>query len=346
MRDASRRNQARPGRFANIKSGQAVPILSAEAIFDLVFPGHASLAQTYAEYVCGALGDNEHMPGMPAFLKEDMPGMAQFFKLRRQREALLQRMDYTHDDLRADFCSFIKEFIFDYAQAQKVDPSLLDEAEAQINDKTVTEFAAILQYPRLDGNQDDPLQVLANLPFRILLTTSPYRFLEAALVNAGKTPRTIMIRWCQDLRNLEKASIPEVPEGRDPKDFPLVCHLFGLDTNSSSLVLTEDDYLNFLRDVSLARGDDKRDSVPSDVRKALSSDLLILGFSLKSWAFRVLYAGLIKSEDSGRGNRGICVQLPPNEDERDYLHDYLQREALFDVDWNDLSQYVRDLPKP
>ena len=45
---------------------------------------------------------------------------------------------------------------------------------------TVTGFAGVLGYPRFHRDPKDPLQVLANLPFRVLLTTSPYTFLEAA----------------------------------------------------------------------------------------------------------------------------------------------------------------------
>jgi hypothetical protein len=207
----------------------------------------------------------------------------------------------------------------------------------------VTGFARLLGYPRFDRGPDDPLQVLANLPFRVLLTTSPYTFLEAALVKAGKTPRSTMIRWRQDLRDLIDPGIPEIPAGKEPQDVPLVCHLFGLETCSSSLVLIEDDYLEFLVDVNLGRGDDKRDSVPAQVRKALSGDLLVLGFSLNSWAFRALYAGLIKSDDARAEKRGICVQLPPSEAEKAYLYDYLQREARFEVAWQTLDEYAAGL---
>lgn len=105
----------------------------------------------------------------------------------------------------------------------------------QITSTTVTEFALLLGYPRFDRGLDDPLQVLANLPFRVFLTTSPFTFLEAALEKAGKTPRTTVIRWRQSLRDLIDATIDEVPAGRDGRDFPLVCHLFGLDSYSNSL---------------------------------------------------------------------------------------------------------------
>lgn len=330
MRDLRQSKQTRPGLAESIKSGLAVPIISDEAIFDLVLPGHPSLAQEYARYA-----------GYPLSDPENLPRVARFYKLSRQKQAQADNGDFTANDLRADFSDFVKNFLYAQAEAAGADADLLAEAEAQYAATTVTGFAALLGYPRFDGGADDPLQVLANLPFRVLLTTSPYTFLEAALIKAGKTPRTTVIRWRQDLRDLIDAAIPEVPAGKEAKDFPLVCHLFGLETYSSSLVLTEDDYLEFLVDVNLARGDDKRDSVPAPVRKALSGDLLVLGFSLNSWAFRALYAGLIKSDDARLEKRGICVQLPPSEAEQAYLHDYLQREARFEAIWQPLDEYAR-----
>lgn len=332
MRDLRQQHQPRPGLIESIKSGLAVPILSDEAIFDLVLPGHPPLARAYAEDTRYPLDD-----------QDNLPRITKFYKLSRQKAALSEGRDYTYNDLRADFFAFAKNFIYDHAQKLGAGAHILEEAEAKYTSTTVTEFARLLGYPNFNRGAEDPLQVLANLPFRVLLTTSPYTFLEAALVKAGKTPRTTVIRWRQDLRDLIDPRIPAAPADREPKDFPLVCHLFGLESYSNSLVLTEDDYLEFLVDVNLKRGVEGSDSVPSQVRKALSGDLLVLGFSLNSWAFRALYAGLIKSDDTRAEKRGICVQLPPSEAEKTYLHDYLQREARFEVVWSDLGEYAQGL---
>jgi hypothetical protein len=332
MKDLRLIRQNRPGLAKSIKDGLAVPILSDEAIFDLILPGHPSLAEAYAEYA-----------GYPLDDRDNLPRIAKFCKLNLQRKAVQTGGDFTHNDLRADFCDFIKNFIYAQAEAHGADADLLAGAEESFSTTTVTGFARLLGYPSFDRGPDDPLQVLANLSFRVLLTTSPYTFLEAALTKAGKTPRSTVIRWRQDLRDLIDPRVPDVPAGREPGDFPLVCHLFGLESHSSSLVLTEDDYLEFLVDVNLRRGDEGTDSVPAQVRKALSGDLLVLGFSLNSWAFRALYTGLIKSDDARAEKRGICVQLPPSEAEKAYLHDYLQREARFEVDWRTLSDYAAGL---
>lgn len=331
MRDLRQQGRTRPGLEESIKSGLAVPILSDEAILDLVLEDHPSIAQAYATYAKYPFED-----------RDNLPRIAKYYKLSRQTEAERDGGDFTHNDLRADYVDFVKSFIDDQAEQHGAEAAVLAEAWAQVRDKTVTEFAGLLGYPRFDRSRQDPLQVLANLPFRVILTTSPYTFVEAALVKARKTPQTTMIRWRQDLRDLID---PRGPELHQPDDqHPLVCHLFGLESPSSSLVLTEDDYLEFLVDVNLGRGDDKRDSVPAEVRKALSGELLVLGFSLNSWSFRALYAGLIKSDDARVEKRGICVQLPPSQAEQAYLNDYLQREARFTVVWQTLSEYAAGLP--
>jgi hypothetical protein len=76
------------------------------------------------------------------------------------------------------------------------------------------------------------------------------------------------------------------------------------------------------------QNDESADFVPALVRKTFSNDLIVLGFSLDSWAFRVIYAGLIKR--SGKAEeRGVCeIQLPDSPKERSFLDDYLQREAI------------------
>ena len=68
--------------------------------------------------------------------------------------------------------------------------------------------------------------------------------------------------------------------GQPSKEQPLVYHLHGFDQYPESLVLTEDDYLEFLVAISSDKGRNT-DPVPKPVREALvESSLLLLGHSL------------------------------------------------------------------
>jgi hypothetical protein len=172
-----------------------------------------------------------------------------------------------------------------------------------------------------------------------VLTTSPFTFIEDAFRKAGKVPRTEVCRWTKDLRNSIATTIDDryQPNAREP----LVYHLLGLDRYVDSLVLSEDDYLDYLGNLCQGQGNHAADYVPALVRGALSDDLILLGFRLDSWAFRVLYAGLIKR--SGKAaDRGVCeIQLPDSEEERAYLQDYIEREAKFQVFWGTLEEYAQ-----
>ena len=119
--------------------------------------------------------------------------------------------------------------------------------------------------------------------------------------------------------------------------------VLGLDRYADSLVLTEDDFLEYLVNVCQGQGNHATDVVPALVRKALADDLVVLGFSLDSWAFRVLYAGLVKP-NARQDERGVCnIILPDHPDERAFLEDYMAREAKFEVFWGDVAAYAEKL---
>ena len=67
-----------------------------------------------------------------------------------------------------------------------------------------------------------------------------------------------------------------------------------------SLALTEDDHLELLVSLAQNRGKEGADRLPAVVRGALFDNVLLLGFTLGSWAFRVLYYGLIRNTRPGR----------------------------------------------
>ncbi len=141
------------------------------------------------------------------------------------------------------------------------------------------------------------------MPFKTLLTTSPFTFLEDALRRAGKDPRTEVCRWTNDA------------DRHHPYDHRR--HAIGPTTTSRSSTICWAWTATWTRWCSprttswttwatsaRARDYQSADYVPALVRKTFSNDLIVLGFSLDSWAFRVIYAGLIKrsgkAKDRGR----------------------------------------------
>lgn len=305
-----------------IKAGRVVPVLSDDAIIELVLGSFAELVKGYAR--------------LAQYPMPDQDNLVKVAKYRQLQEGLPDRA------LKSDYLNWIKNHIYYSAQEQGIDAELLAEAEAEVDDLTVSAFANRLGYPRFDGGPADPLLMVASLPARVYLTTSPTTFLEDALRRAGREPRTELCRWHRTLDGIDSAIDASYrPTAREP----LVYHLHGLDAYPDSLVLTEDDHLEFLVNICQNQGNNATDRVHALVRQALLDDLILLGYSLSGWAFRGIYAGLIRT--GGRpDDRGVCaLQLVPADEERQYLEDYVRREAKFDVFWGDLEQYAAELRK-
>jgi hypothetical protein len=284
-----------------------------------VLGGHDAVCAGYAGYIEYPLPDSM-----------DLRQMAKFNSITHDLDAW---------ELKSDYLNFVKNHLYALAAEAGVSEERLAEAEEQVDDLTVTEFAGLLNLPHFGDGQTDPLLILAGLPLPIFLTTSPYGFLARALERAGKSPRSEICRWHPGLD-----SEPSVFDGNYQPSVhePLVYHLHGLDTRPDSLVLTEDDYLEFLVGVAQQQGKDT-DRIASVIRQAMfDSALVLLGYNLPDWAFRVLFWGLIKPATSE--NKGIfTLQLEPSEVEKKYLQEYLKREAQFEVFWGDIHAYAQEL---
>jgi hypothetical protein len=303
-----------------IKAGKVVPIISHVVDHNLVLGGHAPLVEAYANYVRYPLAD-----------KYNLPQIAQFKGVT----------DESVSDawaLKTDYLNFIKNRLFDLAEADGISKEALAEVEEAFDDVIFSEFSERLGYPRFDDGQANPLLILAEFPLPIYLTTSCHNFMEVALKRAGKQPRTEICRWHKGLE-----SIPSVFETdyQPSKEAPLVYHLHGFDAYPDSLVLTENDYLEFLVATSqeMGRG---TDPIPKRVRQAMAdSSLILLGYSLQSWDFKVLFWGLIKPRPLQ--HTSVSIQLVPSEEEKSYLQEYLRREAKFEVYWGEIQQFVQEL---
>ncbi len=149
---------------------------------------------------------------------------------------------------------------------------------------------------------EDPYRILARLPFPLFLTTNYDSFLYRALEQIKeKKPRQDICRWKDDLR--EKPSAFDPPYERHVAK-PVVFHVYGHTGQPESLVLTEDDYLDFLE--TLARDPSV---IPAPVGAAKNTALLFLGYRLRDLDFRVLLRFLNLKQSEERKKIHLCVQL-------------------------------------
>jgi hypothetical protein len=193
---------------------------------------------------------------------------------------------------------------------------------------------------------DEPHGVLADLPLPMYMTTNYDDFMVRALKSRHKDPKQELCRWNKYVR--EQPSIFESESGFDPTPAnPVVFHLHGHKGVPESLVLTEDDYLDFL--VNISRD---KDLLPPRIQKALAgTSLLFIGYGLADWSFRVLYRGLAMSTESSLRRISVTVQLPPrptNATEslqpqmQDYLDEYFNRMDVR-VYWGEAREFAAEL---
>jgi hypothetical protein len=135
--------------------------------------------------------------------------------------------------------------------------------------------------------RDEPHHVLAQLPLPLYLTTNYDDFMVQALRSLTPVPRAPRREYCRWHEGLEDEST--VFEGGfvpDPAN-PLVFHLHG-HTRPESLVLTEDDYIQFLTRIG-----NVQTLLPQPVRQAIRTNtFLFIGYRLADWNFRILFNGL------------------------------------------------------
>lgn len=161
------------------------------------------------------------------------------------------------------------------------------------------------------ANREDAHRILAGLPFPIYITTNQDAFMFEALASRGRQPERDLCRWSE--------RIPKNPPSvfdrrRNPpytphRGTPLVFHLYGHTDSLQSLVVSDDDYMEFLINVSKYKN-----LIPPRIERAMSgASLLLLGYRLDDWDFRILFHILIGFKSLGMTH--VAVQLAPAENE-------------------------------
>ena len=249
---------------------------------------------------------------------------------------------------RGKYIEFLKKFLLTIAQDDKEYVDLVNKLKVQIQEQQFSEIVRQLDYPRFPEDSEDPLRLLARLPLPVYITTSFYDFLERALDAEGKTPRTEICFWSGGRANA-RAEHRSDPNYEPTVTNPVVYHLFGLEDYPQTLVLSEDDFMNFL--IAVAEDTNTQHPiVPLKLRQALAeSPLLLLGYQLRDWDFRVLFRFILRFRREDLSPRGMVIQLKPDrkrigvvEKAFQYLSNYLDKRQ-FDVEWTDTESFIRRL---
>jgi len=181
---------------------------------------------------------------------------------------------------------------------------------------------------------------LADFGLPLYLTTNCDSFMAQALEARGRKPHRLALDWQGESEDREPAF------DWSPEE-PLVLHLFGTDLDPRSLVLTEDDYLDYLARVSRAEDN----LLLARVSEALSHQaLLFLGYRLRDLDLKILLRGFLEHLDH-RAHKPLqlAVQIDPQEvreDGYDNARSYLEKyfgDCNIRLYWGNARQFVDEL---
>jgi hypothetical protein len=200
-----------------------------------------------------------------------------------------------------------------------------------------------------DYNDDsEPLNTLAKLPFPVYITTNYddllFSTIEHHRQKLGCKPAFEICKWNKSL-NVQANLFKRGSKFKPSAQTPVIYHLHGHKSVVDSIVLTEDDYLDFL--VNMSRDIDT--FLPPRIQEAITgSSLLFVGYSLADIDFRVLFRGLRGNLEKSLSRMSIAVQLPyddahPNKEKaEEFVTNYFHNMQVR-VYWGTAKQFATEL---
>ena len=195
---------------------------------------------------------------------------------------------------------------------------------------------------------NDPTQThraIADLRLPTYITTNYDSLMSEALRYCDRDVVREFYRWNGYLKEYSPPSIFKRESKYLPSTArPLVYHLHGTDESPDSLVLIEDDYIEFL-----ANTGQKKYELPAVIRRALTaSSLLFIGYSIADWNFRVLLASLNRYQSIGGTRLNVAVMPIPSgaeskpEEVQAYLTQYYA-DMKVRVHWDSAKDFLVEL---
>ena len=310
--------------LSQIETGKWTPILG-PGLTDALLGSRREIAQRWAETF--------HFPMAP-HNAEDLPQVAQFLAINQKAETFPQNQLISY--LRSELLDHYKDALAAELRERKPDESPADH---------LGNLISALGAQRRKRDPSDPFAVLAGLPVNVYVTATQNDLISDALSEIGRPPQIDFCRWHEDLNDLPGVA----PDFRPDFKHPLVYHLFGRLKYPESLVLTEDNYFDFLNGIK-----EDETSASRVVKGVLTnSGLVFLGFQLDDWIFRVMFRAIMNQEGSGRRAKyaHVAAQIDPEEGRmleprgaRAYLESYFTESAI-SIYWGSPDDFARELSK-
>lgn len=199
--------------------------------------------------------------------------------------------------------------------------------------------------PNFD-TQNEIHGTLAALQLPIYITTNYDNFMYLALKKQNENVKREFCRWNQHIKEYSAPCIFEskTDDFEPTSEKPVVYHLHGVDEVHESIVITRDDYLDFL--VQINRD---FDTIPPRIKEAFAgTSLLFLGYSINDWNFQVVFRHIVENLNRSLKRAHISVQLAPGENDAQkekaikYLNSYF-KDSRISVYWGTCDEFAEEL---
>ncbi|HTY82996.1 MAG TPA: TIR domain-containing protein [Silvibacterium sp.] len=180
-------------------------------------------------------------------------------------------------------------------------------------------------------------QMLATLPFSLIITTGQDNILEQAIKAAGKSPIAQRYHLRGDKRDNPEFILPGVPAT------PVVYHLFGSVEEPASLVLSENDVLDFIIHVV-----SERPPLPNSLLRAIKrvgQSFLFLGFGIRRWDLRILVKVLVRALELNRAGPAVAAEPLSGllQSDRDEMILFYQRGTRVELEDDTIESFLAKL---
>jgi hypothetical protein len=307
----------------DLQDGRCVPVLG-PGLVESVFGSTRAMAREWAE--------RYEFPLAPRN-RDDLAQVAQYLAYQQSRAYVLRQLrGYLTRYLRREF-------------PDRLPPDL---KQGPVREGLVDELISHIGAAERVGNPSEVHKLLAKLPVAIYVNANRDNMLHDALVEAGRKPHVQLCTW-RSLgdRTLPQGPVPE-PKYKPSAAEPLIFHVFGNFQYPESLVMTEDDYFDFL--TAVTRNEARNLSIPLEVSRALaSSGLMLLGFQMDAWDFRVLFSSIVRQPgiDLSRMRTRVAIQMSPDEAQSadpsktyQYLRNYFRENARINLFWGSPEEFM------
>jgi hypothetical protein len=320
-----------------IEAGNLVPVIG-PGLNDPLIGSRRELARSWAL--------DKRIP-IPSPRDEDLPQVAQYIaKLWDDGYLRLSLRMAIGDRLLTNFRAALADELGEEALGQLEDR--VTRARPATDGDALIELVRSVGRIRRTADAFEPYKVLATLGLPLYLTTEPSGLLADAMEGSDRRPISESFRWTDREGVWETLPMQKPATIRGTEEEPLLYSMFGDLRIPGSVVLSEDDYFEFL--TTFSDTSTRTELIPTQVVEALvSKPLLLVGFRIDDWDFRVLFRA-IKSLPGSKmtHSSGVAVQLDPEassqqdpERVKGYFEKYFQQD--FDIYWGSSATFLREL---